>query len=144
MASNTCTGYATINGIPSVTFTVMAPNPEPTSARLQVNADVTFEKDRKGYDLSARAVNLHSTVTWEFLLWGTSLANAQSSGIVITPLTKITISFCQVAAYNGDWLVESGGSFDLGNTKAATMSIPMRKYADSTQNTTMTTPVANP
>ncbi len=142
--NDTCVGYATINGISSVTFTAMAPNPEPQSARLQYNSDVTFEKDRKGYDLAGRSVNLHSTVTWEFLLWGTSLANAQSSGIVITPLTKITISFCQVAAYNGDWLVESGVSYDIGNTKAATMSIPMRKYADATQNSTMTTPVTNP
>ena len=143
MANAIATGKAQIDGIGGVTFTVLSPNPTPQTGRLSVAADLSTEKDGRGFDNAWRWRNLHYNVTWTFVLQGTTFANAQSSGTVVNPGTKVTIASCEVAAYNGDWVVMEGASYDLGNTKAATMDIPLRRYADSSQNSLATTTVVS-
>lgn len=64
-----------------------------------------------------------------------SVANAKALAAFLAPYAIITITLCDVAAWNTTWQNVSGGDIDLQNTAAGSMSLKLRRYADATQNT---------
>lgn len=134
MATIIAKGKAQIDGIVG-TFNVFSPVPTPQTARCSTQGEEQTEKDNLGFDNAWRVRNLRYETDVTFLLQGTTAANAIASGAVVAPLTKVTLSGFDLAVFNGDWQLMLGQEWDLGNTKAATMNVKLRRYADATQNT---------
>lgn len=98
--------------------------------------------DAQKFDAALIATNgrLEVTITWTPS--GATRAAAAATIVTLSPLAKVTLAHFKVAAMNGDWVYTGDESIDLTNSGPAKMSIPIRKYDDATQNTSLTTTVS--
>ncbi len=97
-------------------------------------------EDELGFDKALIATNAHIEVDLTFMPSGATRAAAEGVAAFILPLAKVTLANFAVAAFNGDWVYVGDASIDL-NTKQGKMSMKIRKYADGTQNASLTTTV---
>lgn len=95
-------------------------------------------KDELNFDKALVATNAHieTTITWTPS--GATKAAAEATAAFLTPLAKVTLAGFAVSAFNGDWVYVGDSSIDLSK-KQGKMTLKIRKYADSTQNSSLTT-----
>ena len=137
--SNVYRGYAQVAGV-SGSFTVPA-----NFAPLKEGMDMTHEfdediiKDEGGNDAAWRAFNekFAGDIKMRLVHTGspTSLAAAKALAAQLTPYQIVTITGCDIAAWNTSWRVVPGSTIGLQNTTAGTMAWKLVRYVDSTQNT---------
>ncbi len=147
--ANTFLGKAQVAGV-SGTLTISAA----VLYALKESMEVTHEfsediiQDEQGNDAAWRAFNEKhmGDIGMRLVHTGTSgtstFANAKLLAALQVPYAVVTISACDIAAWNTTWQVVSGGKIGLKNTTAGDMGFKLRRYVDATQNTlAATTPV---
>lgn len=101
-------------------------------------------EDELGFHKALVATNAHIEATIVFLPSAVSTtntrANAEGVAVFLAPLAKVTITHMAIAMFNGDWVYIGDESIDLTH-KQGSMNLKLRKYADATQNTSLTTTV---
>jgi hypothetical protein len=112
------------------------------TARLTHEFDLMDEKDATNYDANAVATNGRLRCEINVTLSGATRAAAAATGAVLTPLASVVIDNFKITALNGTWQYTGNQTIDLGSGENAKMTIPLRKYSNSTQNTSMTTTVS--
>lgn len=99
------------------------------------------EQDATDYDVAAIATNgmLKATVTVS--LAGATRAAAAATGVFLAPLATVTLAHFKLSALNGTWQYAGNQKIDLSSGDVAKLTLELRKYDDSGQNTVMTTTV---
>jgi hypothetical protein len=97
-------------------------------------------EDELGFDATLIATNGHVETTINWTPSGATRAAAAATAAFLTPLATVTLANFKVAAFNGDWIYVGDQSIDLSHG-VGKMSLKLRKYDDSTQNTSLTTTV---
>jgi hypothetical protein len=103
--------------------------------------DIDEVKDETKYDVSLIAVNGRIEITVSFKPSGASRAAAAAIPVVVTPLAKVTLANFKVTMFNGDYVYIGDDEINLEQGPAS-ISLKLRKYDDSTQNTSLTTTVS--
>ncbi len=100
-------------------------------------------QDYQGADVTAIATNEHFEVDIDFKPSGATRAAAAAVAVFLTPLSKVTLANFKVSAFNGDHQYRGDTVIELSNVNPAKLSgMKLRRYADSTQNTALTTTVS--
>ena len=102
---------------------------------------LTAIEDELEFDAALIATNGHLEIDITFTPSAATRALAAGIAVILAPLAKVTLANFKVAAYNGDWIYVGDESIDLSHS-VAKMSLKIRKYDDSTQNTALTTTVS--
>jgi hypothetical protein len=68
-----------------------------------------------------------------------TLANAAAAAVMPAIPCKVTLSAFKAAELNADWLYEGGGSISLTPDGYAKLTLPLKKYADSSSTATILT-----
>lgn len=97
-------------------------------------------EDELGFHKSLIASNPHVKTELVFLPDGATRAAAEAIGVFVNPLAAVVITHCAVAALNGTWIYEGGARLELSH-KQGKMTLPIRKYSDATQNTSLATTI---
>lgn len=97
-------------------------------------------KDAGKNDLSLIASNpfIELEITWKPS--GATRAAATATAVFLAPLAKVTLANFKVSAFNGDWVYVGDETLEVMQGQAG-MSLKLRKYDDSAQNTSLTTTV---
>ncbi len=104
--------------------------------------------DFNDFDVAWFARNEHITIEIMIQVTGASKALAKTNGAFLTPLSAVTLSGFDLewlnttgvnGKFTGSWQYYKGGNLDLSADRVGGMGIPLRKYADPTQNTLSTT-----
>lgn len=111
------------------------------TGKAQHKFKVDYIEDENGFDTAAVATNAFTEVDLTWTPSGASKAAAAATAVFLEPLSKVTLANFTVTEFNGDWLYIGDASIDLSH-KQAKMMIKVRKYADSDQNSSMTTTVS--
>lgn len=98
-------------------------------------------KDELKYDKSLIATNGNVEVDLNWTPSGATRAAASTTAVFLTPLTKVVLANFKVTAFNGDWVYIGGAKIDLSQGPGK-MAIKVRKYDDSSQNSSLTTTVS--
>lgn len=106
------------------------------------NFDLNAIKDARGFDTTLIATNGHVELDVTWAPSGATRSAAATTAVFIAPLAKTTLANFSIAAFNGDWVYIGGETLQLSATGPAKMSLKLRKYDDSTQNTSLTTTVS--
>lgn len=134
---NTFRGKARVSGSKFVADVILYPIAN--SLKLNQEFDENILGDEQGDDYSWRAHNEKYMGDVGLILVdksSTSLAaNAKTGAAFFAPLAIITISTCDVAAWNTTFQSISGSSLDNDNKNDGKFDLKLRRYADSTQNT---------
>lgn len=110
---------------------------------LEHRFDLTEIKDAGGEDATLLAKNEHQEIEIDFVLSGATRAAAAATGVFITPLTKVTLAHFKISAFNGDYTYVGGAKINLADVEQGRLTgLRLRKYADSTRNTSLTTTVS--
>lgn len=142
MADSTITGKAVISGITgtsAITISGFATFSLDT-AKMNHKFDLEAIKENN-FDAALIATNGHVEVDLNWRPSGASKAAARATAIIISPLATVTLANFDVTAYNGRYVYVGDESIELGQG-AATMAMKIRRYDDSTQNTSLTTSVS--
>ena len=102
--------------------------------------DLAEIKDETNHDASLVATNgkLEVDITWTPS--GATRAAAAATAVFLTPLASVALNHFKVTALNGTWIYVGNGSIKLSQS-AAKMTLKVRKYDNSTQNTSLATTV---
>lgn len=114
--------------------------------------DIRDVKDERGFDTSAVATNEHGEITIDFTPAGATRAAAEAIVALPAPLSSFTLSHVKlqtgvfsgtsVKMFDGAYQYRGGASINLSSSDIVKVSgITLRKYADSTQNTSLVTTV---
>lgn len=98
-------------------------------------------QDETGFDRCLIATNGHRELDITWVPSGATRAAAHATAVFLAPLSKVTLANFKVSAFNGDYVYVGDESIDLSG-KTGKMSLKIRKYDDSTQNTSLTTTVS--
>lgn len=111
-------------------------------------------QDATGFTCAAVAIDESVVVTCDITLSGATKTAAAATGVYPAPLAAITLSHVKlqgtfgstgntsVKIFDGEYCYEGGATIDLNNTDFAKLTgLTLRKYANDTQNTSMTTAV---
>lgn len=136
--ANTFRGKAQVAGV-SGTFTAPAAfYPLKESMRFSHAFEEDIIKDEQGNDAAWRAFNEKFEGDIGMRLVVTSGSNtfaaAEALAAQLTPYQIVTITGCDIAAWNTSYQVVSGSDIGLTNTTAGSMSWKLRRYVDTTQN----------
>ena len=144
MASEVQNGLAYIHGIKNdgnaitiegyATFTL-------DSAKAGHKFKLESVEDENGFDAALVATNAHYEMDIQWMPSGASKSAALATAVFLAPLAKVTLAHFGVSSFNGDWIYVGDMSIDLSH-KQAKMSIKLRRYADASQNTSLTTTVS--
>lgn len=143
MATITFLGKAQVNsGFSAISFDVI-PYAEPQSIKVTQQYTNTVIMDRSGQDCSKRAQNEKYEGDVSFKLLGDTKANAQkinsvNNGGFLNKNALVTVSGADEAVLNAVWTLEPGNDLAFKNDDVADFSLKFMRYADSTQNTLMT------
>lgn len=143
MATVTFLGKAQVNsGFAGITFDVIT-YAEPQTLKVSQDFESQIIKDRTGQDCSERAQNEKYNLDVSFKLLGDTKANAKlintvNNGGFLNKLSLVVIAGADEAVCNGTWTVQGGSDLSFKNDDVADFSLKLRKYADATQNTLMT------
>lgn len=100
--------------------------------------DEQINLDEHGNDCAWKANNEKYMGELELTLVATDTstrAQVATAAAFLAAYAVITISTCEVTAWNTTYQNISGASINLENVAAGKMSFRVRRYADSTQNT---------
>ena len=136
MASVVKRGKASIEGVVG-TFDVIL-YPVAQSIKLTQNFNEEIVQDIHGFDAAWLARNEHNTYDLGMKILGDTAAHAATGGAFLAPYATVTITASDLTVLNGAYQLVNGSEIDLGNTKVGDISFKLRKYADSTQNTSAT------
>jgi hypothetical protein len=137
-------GSAVLHGIRSSGGTITIEGYATTiieSAKLGSKFNLEAVQDELGFDASLIATNAHKEIDIVFVPKGADRAAAEAVATVLTPLASVTLSNFSVTALNGDWINIGDTSIDLSHG-AGKVSLKLRKYDDSDQNTSLSTTVS--
>ena len=128
------TTSGTLTAYPSVAIQTM---------KFKQHWDNGMVKDFGGFEFGWDARNTHIIGTIDFELTGTSLALAIANASFLLPFADVNITGADLpwinsaglnGYYTGDWCYYEGGDINLTNTKTASFTLALRKFADPTQN----------
>lgn len=108
------------------------------SAKSSHKFDLDAVKDENNFDRALIATNEHQELTITWTPAGLTKSDAADTAVYLQPLAKVELAHFRVDTLNGDWVYIGDGSIDLTH-KDAKMSLKIRKYADATQNASLTT-----
>lgn len=135
--ANVFRGKAQVSGTKFLCDVILYPIAQ--SMKLTQNFEEDIVQDEQGADYAWRARNEKYEGDLGMILIdksSTSLAaNAKTGAAFLAPYAVLTISTCDVVAWNTTYQLVSGSDIDLQNTQTGKMSFKLRRYADSTQNT---------
>lgn len=142
MAAEVQVGTAVIAGITNsgsaITITGFATFLFDT-AQAQHHFDVRDTKDATAYDVNLAASNEYLEVTLDFEPSGATRAAAAAVFVMPSPLAAITLANFKIAMFNGAYVYMGDARVDLSKQQNGKISgLKIRKYADSTQNTSLT------
>ena len=135
----------------------------PENVKISHKAKMSENVDGQGFDTQLGWVNQYLEGTFEFQPAAPSGTNtftaAKSQGVIIGPGSTVAITGIDCGpqgstpgtpvtaspdyGYNGTWLYVGDASITLKAGENATMSLPLRKYVDKTQNTALTTLISS-
>ena len=159
------TGRATIRGIPTAlagsasdmatgtAVTISGYIGIPDNVKIGHKAKMSEVIDGQGFDTQLGWVNQYLEGTFEFqpaaVSGANTFANAKGQAVILSPGSTVAITGVDCGpqnvttspdyGYNGTWLYVGDASVTLKAGDNATMSLPLRKYVDTTQNTSLTT-----
>jgi hypothetical protein len=108
------------------------------SMNLTQSFDEQINQDEHGDDCGWKANNEKYEGDLEMWLMDTTTgtrSQVATAAAFLAPYAVITISTCEVTAWNTTYQNISGGSINLENTSTGKQSFKLRRYANSTQNT---------
>jgi hypothetical protein len=111
------------------------------SAKLGHKFKLDAVEDELGFDASLVATNAHKEIDVTFVPSGASRAAAEAVATTLNPLAQVTLDNFAVSAFNGDWIYVGDASIDLSHGPGK-VSLKVRKYDDTTQNTSLSTTVS--
>ncbi len=145
MAADIQTGTATVFGVANdgtaiaisgyATFLIQGAKPTH-------KFDLAEVKDASGFDANLIATNGRVELDLDFIPSGATRAAAATVTAFLSPLATVTTTHFKVSALNGTWIYIGDETIDLGNTASSKMTLKVRKYDDSTQNTSLATVVS--
>jgi hypothetical protein len=101
---------------------------------------LTAIEDENEFDAALIATNAHLELDITWTPSGATRTAAAATATFLDPLSKVTLSGFRVTDFNGDWVYVGDQSIDLSHA-AAKMTLKVRKYADTTQNSSLTNTV---
>lgn len=134
------TGTAKLFGITNdgTTFTIDAfATFIPNGMSLTHKFRLKDEQDATDYDVTAIATNGMVELEVTLQLSGATRAAAAAIGVVLTPLATIVLAHFKLAALNGSYQYKGDQKIDLASNDSAKMTVPLRRWTNSTQNTAM-------
>lgn len=141
-------GLANINGVAGSIDIVVYPLSQKIKTTQQWERELI--KDVKGGDCASIDRNEHVSLSIGVKFMGDTAAHAAApmstgAGVLsaigqpfLAPSAILTFSGFALAALNGTWIHDPGSELDMENVKVADGDLKMRRYADSTQQTLMT------
>lgn len=99
------------------------------------NFDLEVVKDNQGQDAAWRSRNEMVELDVTFKMLADTSAHAKASAAFLAPLAVVTVSTCDIAEWNTTYCVIPGSSQKLKNDQVGDLSVKIRRYVDSTQNT---------
>lgn len=130
-------GLASVSGLAGTYDVILYPVAQTMKATQ--NFELEIAKDVQGDDAAWKANNEMFDGDWAMKLLGDTAAHAKAGGAFLAPLAVVTISGCDLTFLNTTWIVVNGSDIDLGNTKMGDIVFKMRRYANTTQNTSFAT-----
>ncbi len=112
------------------------------SAGLTHNFDLLDDKDATNFDVTAIATNANVRAELTLQPSGATRAAAAAVAVFLTPLASVVTTHFKLAALNGTWQYIGGQQIQLNFNASAKITLPVRKYSDTAQNTSMTTTVS--
>ena len=109
------------------------------TAKLQHKFKTDAVEDEQGFDAALIATNEHYEVDITLTPKGASRAAVEAATVILDPLSSVTFAHFAVAIYNGAWIYIGDQSIELSKGKEGKVTLKFRKYADSTQNTSLNT-----
>lgn len=142
--ANTFLGKAQVAGTSgTVTIAAVALSPLKEGMDLTHEFEEDIIKDEQGNDAAWRAYNEKYMGDIKMRLVdmeaGSSFANAKALAAALVPYAVVTITGCDIAAWNTTFQLISGSSLGLTHTSAGSMAWKLRRYTDATQNTLAST-----
>lgn len=134
--AQTFRGRAQVEGVTNAIDVILKKTMQ--GMKLTQTFDEEINKDEHGNDCAWKANNekYEGDLTMKLMATDTSTrAQVAAAAAFLSPYAVVTISTCEVTAWNTTYQVISGNEIDLGNTKVGDMTFKLRRYADSTQNT---------
>lgn len=108
-------------------------------AKAQHHFDLRDTKDAVGFDVNLAALNEYIEVDLDFEPSGATRAAAAAVAVFPAPLAAITLANFKISLFNAVWVYVGGAALDLDKVANAEMTgLKIRKYADATQNTSLT------
>ena len=102
---------------------------------------LTAIEDENDADAALIATNAHLEIDITFTAAGATRAAAAATAVFLTPLSSLALNHFKVSAFNGTWIYVGDESIDLSHG-VAKISLKVRKYDDSTQNTSLAATVS--
>ena len=138
--ANTFRGKAQVAGTKFTADVILYPIANDLELNQDFATDVVL--DEQGDDYSKRAHNEKYVGDLGMVLVDKSAsstaANAQAGAAFLTPLATVNITACDVAGWIGAYTLETGSKISQQNTSHGKMTYKLMKYANSAQNTLMT------
>lgn len=108
------------------------------SAGLTHEFDLLDEKDATNFDVTSIATN--AKVRGEITIQPSGLTRTAAAAVAvfIDPLTTVTLANFKLAALNGGWQYVGGQQIQLNYNSPAKITLPIRKWASTTQNAALT------
>lgn len=136
-------GLAAFEGVGASFDVILYPIAQSGKATHNFNEEII--QDEHGDDAAWLARNEHITADFGMKLLGDTAAHALAGAAFLAPLAVVAItaksSGSLPAVLVGSWTIMNGSEIDLGNTKTGDITFKLRKYVNSTQNTSaITTP----
>lgn len=136
--ANTFRGKAQVAGVSGTFSAPAAFYPLKENMKFSHSFEEDIIKDQQGNDAAWRAYNekYEGDIGMRLVVVsGTNtFAAAAALAAELTPYQIVTITGCDIDAWNTSYQVISGSDIGLTNTTAGSMSWKLRRYVDGTQN----------
>ncbi len=145
MPAEVQTGTATVWGVANNGSTITISG---YATFLLEGADATHKfrlkeiTDAQDFDANLIATNQHIEMTINFKPSGATRAAASNVAVFISALASVTTANFKLTAFNGVWVYVGDETMAFKCNDSVTMKLPVRKYDDASQNTSLTTTVS--
>ena len=109
------------------------------TAKLDHKFEMQTDKDNNNNDNTLIGTNPMVDCTLEFYPSGATRATAAAVAAFITPFTQVVLTNFQLEALNGTWIYVGNMTINLEFAASAKISLPVRQYVNSIQNTSLST-----
>jgi hypothetical protein len=108
------------------------------SVGLTHEFDLLDEKDATNFDVTCIATNAKIRGDITIQPSGATRGAAALVAVFLEPLTTVTLANFKLAALNGGWQYVGGQQIQLNFNAPAKITLPIRKWASTTQNAALT------